>query len=90
MIECESYSAKVLLEHPSLSIGFGSFTWMPAPLARNSRMMTLSTLRLGNGWNKARVGSNRFTAQKSDACPKSLDVRFIRVASHAKDVIKHV
>ena len=52
--------------------------------------MTLSTLRLGNGWNKARVGSNRFTAQKSDACPKSLDVRFIRVASHAKDVIKHV
>ena len=52
--------------------------------------MTLSTLRLGNGWNKARMGSNRFTAQKSDACPKSLDVRFIRVASHAKDVIKHV
>eukprot|EP00435_Cladocopium_sp_Y103_P024463 s2968_g6.t1 len=47
----------VLLEHPSPCIGSGSFTWTPAQLAWNSRMMTLSTLRFGSGWNKVRFST---------------------------------
>ena len=61
------YPAKVLLEHPSPSIGCGWVTWTPA-WAWNSWMMTLFMRRFGSAWNKARMGSNRFmTAQKSNA-----------------------
>ena len=62
------YPAKVLLEHPSPSIGRGWVTWTPSWLAWNSWMMTLFMRRFGSAWNKARMGSNRFmTAQKSNA-----------------------
>ena len=41
-------------------------------------------------WEWLEQGKGGKQQIQSDACPKSLDVRFIRVASHAKDVIKHV